>query len=351
MIIPDINDLDNSNKFRQNFIKNHYPEFYKYLINKYKEVQWNKFSELLYLYFYDLSEPPKCPVCGNVLRFISFSEGYHTYCSAKCMSNSNEVINRRKQTCIKKYGVENPSLSDEIKQKKIQTSLKHYGVEHTTQAKEVKEKIKQTNLERYGGSPLHSNDVKNKFKNTCLKLYGVENPSRNDEIKQKKIQTSLKHYGVEIYSQSKEYRGKLNDIMSKSISTKKKNHSLNESKLERDFKIWLDKNHISYIYQYKSDKYLFNCDFYFPNKDIYLEIQGYWHHGPEPYDPSNPKHQEILNKLIERSKNSRNHSDAINIWTIRDPMKRKIAQEHHLNFIEVFTYDINILINKVKDIL
>lgn len=338
-------------QFSERSFRKHYPEFCNYLLNKYKGVSWNKFSELLYLYFNNLKDIPKCPVCGNPVKFISFSKGYYTYCSNKCAYNSKEVSNKKKQTCLKKYGVENPSQLKLVKEKKIQTSLKHYGVPHTTQASEIKNRIKQTNLKRYGGMPLKSIEVLDKYKKTCLERYGFENASQSELIKKKKVQTSMEHYGTEYYSQSEEYKNRIDEIMNKSILTKKKNDSLRCSKIELQFKDWLNKHNINYIYQYKSNEYPFNCDFYFPEKDIYLEIQGYWHHGPGPYDSSNQEHQKILNKLIERSKNSQSHLDAINTWTIRDPMKRKIAQEHHLNFIEVFTHDINILINKVKDVL
>ena len=350
MNIPDISKFKQG-QFSGASIQKHYPDFYNFLINKYKFIRVNKFSELIYLYFHNMDNPPVCPVCGNSVKFINFSKGYHTYCSKKCVYNSENVFNKKKQTCIKKYGVENPSQSEVIKNKKIQTNLKHYGVQYATQAPEIKNQIRQTNLERYGGMPLNSRNVQDKYRKTCLERYGVENASQSEVIKKKKIQTCLKHYKTEYYSQSEEYKNRIDSIMNKSTFTKKKNNSLRCSKIELQFKEWLNEHNINYIYQYKSDKYPFNCDFYFPDKNIYLEIQGYWHHGPAPYDSTNHEHQKILNKLTTRAKNSRNHLDAINTWTIRDPLKRKIAYEHHLNFIEVFTYDINVLINKVKDIL
>ena len=196
----------NVGQFSEHSFKKHHPEFCNYLLNKYKGVSWNKFSELLYLYFNGLEDIPKCPYCGNPVKFIDFSKGYHTYCSQKCVYNSKDVSDKKKQTCLKKYGVENPSQSDLIKKKKIQTSLKHYGVPYTAQAIEVRNQIKQTNLKRYGGMPLNSQIVQNKYKSTCLKKYGFENASQSELIKKKKIQTSLKHYGVKYYSQSEEYK-------------------------------------------------------------------------------------------------------------------------------------------------
>ena len=35
----------------------------------------------------------------------------------------------------------------------------------------------------------------------------------------------------------------------------------------------------------------------------------------------------------------KNYKDAIKVWTIRDPLKRKIAKENNLNWLEFFSID------------
>ncbi len=124
---------------------------------------------------------------------------------------------------------------------------------------------------------------------------------------------------------------------------RKHNGTLNASKIEHDFKKWLDDNNINYKYQYMNDNYPFNCDFYFPDKDIYLEIQGYWGHGRHPFDPNNEDDVNLLNKWI--SKNTKHYNAAIEVWTIRDPLKRQWAHDHNLNWHEVFTIKLTDLIN------
>lgn len=70
----------------------------------------------------------------------------------------NENIKQKiKNTCLVRYGVENPSQSSKIHQKKIETSLKNYGVEYPLQSKIIKEKIKQTNLDKYGATSAMKN--------------------------------------------------------------------------------------------------------------------------------------------------------------------------------------------------
>lgn len=108
-------------------------------------------------------------------------------------------------------------------------------------------------------------------------------------------------------------------------------------------------NKINYIKEYKCKEYPFKCDFYFPDKNLYLEIQGFWSHGGHPFDPNNEDDIEKANCWKE--KGSKLYLNNYNVWTIRDPLKREIAKKNNLNLIEVFTTDINVLIDKVKKLL
>ena len=56
--------------------------------------------------------------------------------------------------------------------------------------------------------------------------------------------------------------------------------------------------------------------------------------------------QSELQKMI--NKNTDYYDIAIDTWTVRDPLKRKTAKENGLNWMEVFTNDINVLIENVK---
>jgi len=147
--------------------------------------------------------------------------------------SKEEMVNKYKQTCLEKYGVENPSQLKEVKQKRKQTCLKKYGAEHPLQNKNVLNKLQKTNIKKYGNVCSAQNDeVKNKIKNTCLERYeaehffqseevkekikqtnferyGVENPSQNIEIKNKQKQTNLKKYGFTQFSKTKKYKEKV----------------------------------------------------------------------------------------------------------------------------------------------
>jgi hypothetical protein len=145
------------------------------------------------------------------------------YC-LQCSTITGKI--KSKQTCIEKYGVDNPKKSEIVQMKTKLTNLKKYGVEFCSQSKEIKDKIKENNLNKYGVTctlysdkvrskvketwlnkygtewPSSSEIVKNKRKNTCKEKYGVEFPSQLEEKKQKAKETCIKNFGVEYPTQS-----------------------------------------------------------------------------------------------------------------------------------------------------
>jgi hypothetical protein len=121
-------------------------------------------------------------------------------------SRTDEFKEKMKQTVNEKYGVDHYSQTDEFKEKMKQINLERYGVENYLQSDEFKEKAKQTSLEKYGvENYTQTDEFKEKAKQTSLEKYGVENPMQYNEFKEKAKQTSLEKYGVEYYSQTPEF--------------------------------------------------------------------------------------------------------------------------------------------------
>jgi hypothetical protein len=141
--------------------------------------------------------------------FILLYKSAGAFCK-KCTENIRQE--KKKQTCLEKYGVENPSQLQEVKDKSKQTCMERYGVAYSLQSQEVKNKSKQTCLDRYGVEhPLQLQEVRDKIKQSCINIYGVENPSQSQEIKNKKKDTTILNYGVENPSQSQEIKNKKKD--------------------------------------------------------------------------------------------------------------------------------------------
>lgn len=325
MEIPKLESL-NRNTIREKYISIHYPEFHTYIVEHHPaDLSW---TEKLYWYYNGLTKTPVCPVCGNPVGFINIKEGYKTFCCTKCMYKSDDTKSKKIQTWLNKYGITHPSKLESVKEKKKRTLLNHYGVTHQSKSELVKEKKKQTTLEHYGvENPFQSEVVKYKIKQTCLEKYGVENLSYTQYFRDK---IAEKH----------------DIIRQKQYLTKKSNHSFNSSKIEEDFAGWLSSNNISFIRQYRSDKYPFACDFYFPEKDLYLEIQGSWTHGDHPFNPNNESDNIILEEM--QSKHTEYYDNAIRVWTVTDPLKRETANKNGLNWVEVFSCKLNDVIDVYK---
>ena len=419
MNFPSIKTFDSGSKRNKRYLHNHYPEFEEYLSVHFNFV--DKWSEKLYCYYHNIHSHPTCSMCGGFLRFINFNKGYNKYCSIKCSSNSIATINKRKKTCLEKYGVEYASQSKKFRNNFKQTCLEKYGVENPFQSKDVQNKYKQTCLEKYGvenynqsqeyqsrhdeiqtkfkqtslnkygvehynksekgrtilSSILSSEEVRNKIKQTCLERYGVENPSQSEEIQNKTKQTCLEKYGSEYYAQSQDYQSRQKDILNrykqtclerygveyynqsedgrarlsekissdeiqtKMNNTKHLNHTFSSSQIETEFASYLDSQNIEYKRQYRSKVYPFNCDFYLPKYDLYIEIQASWTHGGHPYNEESDK------TILEawKSKNTDYYDNAIETWTKRDVRKREIARQNQLNYLEIFSDDINEILN------
>lgn len=128
-------------------------------------------------------------------------------CIAKINANKESTKERRKATCLAKYGVENTFQSEEKKAKIRQTCKEQYGVEVCSQNPEVYAKVKKTNIERYGTScTLNTQESINKKKQTWIEHYGVDSPNKSNIVKTKARKTCLKKYGTIYYAQTNEFK-------------------------------------------------------------------------------------------------------------------------------------------------
>ena len=121
----------------------------------------------------------------------------------------------------------------------------------------------------------------------------------------------------------------------KSIETKTKNNSFNASLPEEKIYTLLKAKFNNVKRQYISDKYPFACDFYIPDLDLYIEYQGIWTHGNKPYNELDQECIDLVNKWKQKS-TTKFYKNAIKVYTVSDPLKRKVAKDNNLNRIEFF---------------
>lgn len=291
-------------------------------------------------------------------------------------------IKKRKQTCLKKYGFDSPVKSDKVKNKIKKTCLDKYGVENVYSSNIIKEKIKKTKLEKYGNEYFVNGDKisktyqnksnkekenivnkikKTKFKlyndenynniekrkQTCLEKYGVDHNwkipeehllTNTEEAKNKKKQTSLKNWGTEYPSQSKIIKQKVKETLRK--NNKLSGTSIIEQKLFTLLKEVYPDSKIHYIDERYNN---FECDYYIPSKDLFIEYQGHQSHGGHPYN----KNDENDINLAKWIKNTFGNNTA---FVKLDPLKRYIAKENNLNWIEFWNAkEFKLWLNKEKE--
>ena len=337
-------------------------DIYEYLINRYNDS--NSLKETLYRIYNGIEEHPKCPTCGKPLVFKGI---FFKFCSNICVQSSDEIKQKIKQTCLEKYGVDSPLKSDKIRNKSKQTCLEKYGVDNPAKLEENKEKVKQTCLKKYGTiSTTQCKEIRDKIKQTCLEKYGVDNPAKLEENKEKVKQTCLKKYGglapicdpsiknqikqtclekygVDNYGKSLKHKINMSAIMSSDemqehrYNVMTKNHSFNTSKPEEELYLYIKEKFPSVKRQYKDKlRYPYNCDFYIPELDYFIELQGYYTHNTHPYNPNSILDQVLVERYKERYGPK---CQAITIWTLKDPEKRNCAKRNNLNFEEIWNLE------------
>jgi len=355
------NKLIFNHKKYNKFILNiqHYSNIKKYLDNVY--IDSNSYIETIYRLFNNINKAPICPICGSKIQLTYKSHIYFPKtCSLKCSHNLTVQIN--KIVCMERYGVDNPAKSEKAKQQYKETCLKKYGVDAFYKSQEYKEKSKQTCLKHYGVDNIlklkniHDKGVKcSKNKNVCekrnntiLEKYGVNNISQSKEIKDKKEKTFINHYGYKNNFCNKEVQLKCNNESGKQkrYNTMKNNGTFNKSKYEDQSYELLKEKYPDVIRQYKSELYPFNCDFYIPSLDLYIECQySQFHHGRQYLGTEEDlKDIELLkekaNKChLETGKNKSRYDAEIYTWSDLDVRKRNIIKQNNLNYIEFWTVD------------
>ena len=217
---------------------------------------------------------------------------------------------KRKQTCLKKYGVENVHQLEKVKDKTKETCLDRYGVDNPSKNEQVKQKTRLTNQEKWPDKHNYHN------------------------LKQAK-ETLINHYGsLEAFYKWRYENTDWDAVIQKQHKTKKENKTYNYSQPEEDlYKELCEKyGQENVIRNYKDERYPFYCDFYIKSEDLFIELNRHWTHGGHTFDPNNEKDLQKVEEWQRKAANSEYMQYAIMNWTIRDPLKLKTAKENNLNY-------------------
>jgi hypothetical protein len=200
------------------FLKNPKNKEYLHYLNSNipKGVSGFKISEKVYYLLNGIKDLLLCE-CGSHRSFIGFKSGYRPTCGKKkCF------VEKRKQTCMHKWGVDNPKKWKEIIEKEKENIKIKWGGQHYMLNKEVRSKFKKTMIDNWGVEwAQQSNLIKNKSinswnnninKNDIIKkrCEKIKNKTLEEklEIKNKRANTILEKWGTH-YMNNEDIKNKI----------------------------------------------------------------------------------------------------------------------------------------------
>lgn len=293
--------------------KRHYKKKDKYAnIINYIEHRYNdsdSFRESIYRIKYNIEIRPVCKECGNKVKFVGKGKKiFAQFCSLSCS-------NKNKDSIVKKHN------SDRLK------NNGRLGWNYNTESK--KNHRKSTLIKKYGDWKKACKIIEDRHQRGVFDKYGVNNVMKLDSVQIKRNQTL------------------------------KANQTIGTSNEENIAYQLLKEKFPSIVRHYSSKYYKWNCDFYIPEIDLYIEYQGSHFHNYRPYLNTE---SDILEKnlMIKKSENikmskgvKRTQYDMIvYTWTDLDVRKRNEAKKNNLNFIELWNInDVKSFVKEIDDVL
>ena len=267
------------------FLIKKYPEEYQDILDYAIKIGIEDlpFNQKVYHRIYNL-EKILCENCQEKIPgFLDFKRGYGKNCSSKCSNNSKNVQDKKRNSYLERYGVDNPSKSQKVIDKIQKTFENNYG-DNPFKLKEFQEKIKKTNLEKYGTEQVRSNGS----------IYWIEkNKIDEDKFREKYNNLNIIKYSPEKWGECKIRCNECNQdyIIPKYLLTQRVNDKIlictqcnpigssKETYIEGFIENILIELNLDYIK--KDRKFLENgkeLDFLIPDKKIAIEVNGiYWH--------------------------------------------------------------------------
>lgn len=108
------------------------------------------------------------------------------------------------------------------------------------------------------------------------------------------------------------------------------------SKYERKFLSKLEEEFGSenVIYQhFDSEIYPYSCDFYIKSLDLWLELNGWWHHGNHPFFGSE---DDIKTLSDVKLKYPNQYASFEKVWTKSDVLKFDTAKRNKINYLAIY---------------
>ena len=259
-----------------------------------------------------------CKICGKEIPETRLQQG-KTTCCRSCASKAswnNPVIREHRLASYKKF-FQQPGIHEKLSARAklaYQNPVARQNVSNAVKAYYAKEGTREK-MSQIVRAAMAKPEVRQKLRDTL----------NRPEVKQKmKFASKLIANNPDV--QQKQYR------------TKKERGTFNSSKSEKHILQQLEQAFPDIVYQYRSDVYPFNCDFYIPSLDLYIEYHGSWTHGGGPYNENEEWCKSQLEHWQEKAKTSQFYQNAIYTWTDLDVRKKRCAIDDGLNWICFYSF-------------
>ena len=116
----------------------------------------------------------------------------------------------------------------------------------------------------------------------------------------------------------------------KQIVSKRINKTFNTSSIEDNLSILLESKFSKVFRQYNRDpRYPYQCDFYIPERDMFIELNAFWTHDTHWYNPNSSRDRTKRKQLLEKYKKTWGEF----AWWTSDIKKRNAAKKNNLNYV------------------
>lgn len=240
-----------------------------------------------------------------------------------------------KASHLARHGVENAFAREDVKDQIRQTLQERYGVDNPSLSPVIQERRRETMQARYGvDNPFASETVKDQIRQTVQERYGVDYAVQSESVQEQIRQTMQKRYGVDYGMESAEIRARAMDTKRKKGTF---NSSSSEDALYELLVEYANQHDMTVVRQYcDENRYPFAVDFYIPERDLFIELNGSWSHGRHWYESDREMDQKIAQTWRKKGEKSKYYRAAFETWVERDVRKRAAARQAELNYVTLW---------------
>jgi len=139
-----------SSRLRESYFEKNYDKLKEEIDLFTQKIEDISFKERIWYWVNNIDTQVLCKCGGGTTFHKNWQDGYRKYCTPKCAQTDISTKEKRKNSVIEKYGVDNIAKLDETKKKQESTNLERYGTKSSFQNKDVQKKWKDKVKDRYG---------------------------------------------------------------------------------------------------------------------------------------------------------------------------------------------------------